>query len=277
MNIVGLGHAGCQIAKNFKEYQQYNVFCVDIENKKYPKFLKVKEQKTHESYEKNYKKLNFDKCKGPTTLILSGAGKISGCCLRILEQLKENEITILYIKSDTMQLSSAAAAHERSTFGVLQQYTRSALFSKMYIVANNNVEKIIEDISLKNYWVDINHIISSTYHMVNVFKNTEPLLSNQAHSKETARISTMGVVNYETSKEKLFYDLQYPRTRKYFYGLASDTTESDKDTLHNIRKFVEGRSGENINSGFSLYSTNYSNNYVYSEHCASFIQEQIVE
>ena len=59
MNIVGLGNAGCQIAKNFKNYEQYQVFCIDVENKGYPTFLSLEYQNSHEDYEKNYKKLKL--------------------------------------------------------------------------------------------------------------------------------------------------------------------------------------------------------------------------
>ena len=57
MNIVGLGHAGCQIAKDFENYEQYRVFCIDVENKGYSTFLPVEQQISHEDYEKNYKNL----------------------------------------------------------------------------------------------------------------------------------------------------------------------------------------------------------------------------
>ena len=30
MNVVGLGNAGCSIAKYFENYPQYNVFYVDV-------------------------------------------------------------------------------------------------------------------------------------------------------------------------------------------------------------------------------------------------------
>ena len=43
MNIVGLGNAGCQVANNFSQWPQYDVFCIDTENKGYTKFFKVEE------------------------------------------------------------------------------------------------------------------------------------------------------------------------------------------------------------------------------------------
>ena len=113
--------------------------------------------------------------------------------------------------------------------------------------------------------------------MINVFENTEPLLTSSSGAKKTVKIGTFGVVNFETGKEKLFYDLQYPRQRKYFYGINSDTLDSDKEILHKIRSFVESAKEEKTDAGFSVYSTDYDDNYVYSVHLASYVQEQNIE
>ena len=85
------------------------------------------------------------------------------------------------------------------------------------------------------------------------------------------------MVNFETGKEKLFYNIQFPRQRKYFYGISSETLDSDKEILHKIRSFAEEAKEEKTDVGFSIYSTNYSDNYVYSIHLASYVQEENVE
>ena len=277
MNIVGLGNTGCQIAKNFEKYGQYKVFYIDVENKGYNNFLQVEGQNTHEEYEKNYKKLDLSQCIGPTTFILNGSGTISGCALRILEQLRANPLEIIYIKSDSALLSDEVKKSARTTLGVLQEYTRSAVFDTIYVISNEKLEQIVEKISLKNYWQDINNIVSSTYHMLTVFENTEALLTAQPKPAKTARIRTLGVVNFETNKEKLFYDLQFPRTKKYFYGINEEFMGSDKELLHKIRNFVSEQASETTSAGFSIYPTNYEHNYVYTVHYASYVQEQKID
>ena len=277
MNIVGLGNSGCQIAKSFKDYGQYQVFCVDVKDKDYPCFVPVKYQKSHEEYEKNYKQLNLKKCKGETTVILCGAGNISGCSLRLLEQLKDNPLTVIYIKPDAGQLMHDQALKDRATFGILQHYARSALFENLYIISNRMVEETMGEVSIKTYWEDINSIISSAYHMINVFGNTEPLLTSSSPRPATAKIGTLGVVNYDTNKEKMFYDIQYPRSKNYFYGINEKTLDKDKEILHKIRVFVNSGATEEIAANFSIFSTSYEHNYIYSAHYASFIQEQKIE
>ena len=273
MNIIGLGKAGCAIAETFKKYDQYNILCVDTKNTGYSNFLSVKLQNSHEEYEKNYKKLNLARYKGPTTLILSGAGKISGCVLRILEQLQGRPINVLYIKPN--DFSNRSFTRDKIVFGVLQQYTRSDKIKKLYVIANKNIESIIGPVTIADYWNNINNVISSTYHMVNVFNNIEPILTNKSIGPPSCKIGTLGVVNYQTLKEKLFYNLQHPRTKNYFFGINSQTLETDKKMFSRIRDFVSSKKAENTDIGFSIFPTQYEENYVYSTHMSSFVQEQI--
>ena len=275
MNIIGLGQAGCAIANRFQKYPEYSVYCLDTKNDNYDaSFLEIKEQKDHEGYESSYLSTELSVDDKPITLILSGAGKISGICLRILEEIHNNDINILYIKPDTTLLTQKAKIREKITFQVLQQYARSAVLKKMYVIDNVLVEKLVEETLIKNYWDDMNEVIANTYHMINVFNNTEPLLKTSTCSLDNARIATFGFVDFETKKEKLLYDLKHPRSKMYYFGINSETIESDKSMLHDIRTFVKERTENNVNISFSIYSTNYEHNYVYSVQEASLVQEE---
>ena len=277
MNIIGIGTPGCRLAKFFEEFEQYKSFYVDTENNNYSNFVKIKKQNSHEDYEMKFKKLKLNLDDEEVTLIVNGCGDISGCTLRILEQLKSKKITVLYLRSDLSQLSQAQKMKHRITFGVLQQYARSNVIDMLYVVSNERVEKALKEVSLKDYWRDINKVIFSTFHMINVFKNTEPLLTTSVASGPTMKIATFGVINYETNKEILFYDLEFPRNKKYFYGINNPTLENDKEILHKIRSFVGDQAGEEIDAGFSIFPTNYDHNYVYSVYYSSLIQEQKIE
>lgn len=274
MNLVGLGNAGCQVVKCLENYPQYKTFCVDTENQGYRKFVSVELQKNHEEYEKNYKRLNLRGLKGHTTVVLNGSGNISGIALRLLEQIKKHKTDVLYIKSDEQTLTAEAKMKEKIVFSVLQQYARSNMINRMWIVDNKNVESILENVSIKNYWQNINNLISNTFHMYNVFINTEPLLTTKAQPTETCRIGTFGVVNFENSNERLFYDLEYARFVNYFYNINEQTMENEGNILSKIREEVSKKSSEETHVAFSIYPTTYDQNYVYSSHVASFIQEQ---
>jgi len=173
MNIVGLGQAGCKIAKELENYSQYKQYYIDVKNEGYDNFHPIKEQFFHQDYEKNYKKLNLKNCKGETTVILSGVGNISGCVLRLLEQLKNNPLNVLYVKADESPILDGQAVKDKIVSQVLQQYARSGKIQRIYMFSNKNTEEIVGDLSIKNYWNQINNAIASTFHMYNIFNNTD--------------------------------------------------------------------------------------------------------
>jgi hypothetical protein len=280
MNILGIGQAGCKIAKQFETFPQYNTFFVDTKNEdNYKNFFKIEEQNTHEEYEKNYKYLDLKKIKGATTIVLAGSGKITGILLRLLKQLKEKELKILYVKPDLSVSSEKSILREHLVFGILQQYARSNLLSQLYVVSNIDVESVLEKIFIPTYWKDINNAIVSTYHMLNVYKNTEPLLNTFSEPGITCKIATLGVVNYKTLNEKLFYNLQKPRLKKYYFGVSEKTLNDEKDLLHKIRIFVEDKSKmeEKCTAGFGIFPTNYEQDYIYTVQYASLIQEEKID
>jgi len=278
LNIIGIGKPGCSITSRLEQHSQYNTFYIDsANNKRYKNFSKVKEQRDHEDYETNYRKIRFkNMSEKTTTVVLSGSGKISGIILRLLEQLSDHSLSVVYIKPDLTLLDETSRMREKIVFGILQQYARSGLLENIQIISNEAVEQALKSVSIADYWEDINDVIASTFHMLNVFDNTEPLLTTIAEEKATTRISTIGVVAYDSLDEKSFYNLHAPRLKKYFFGISQDTLSKEKDLLHNIRSYVKGKSGEKCLACFAIYSTDYNENYVYVSHHASLIQEENV-
>lgn len=275
MNIIGVGQAGCAVAAKFEKMPQYKVFSVDTDDNNYRKLFKVEPQSSHEEYEANYKKINTRLInKEHTTLIVSGASKISGIILRLLEQLKTREMTVMYIKPDLSTSPKEVVMQEKIVFGVLQQYARSGKLANMIIVDNALIEGVVGDISIASYWDEINNVIASTYHMINVFNNTEPLLSTLSSPGTTSRICTLGVVAVENLDEKPFYDLRFPRLKKYFFGISENTLNEKKSLLTEIRSYLKERSTEECSACFAIYSTSYEQDYAYTIHYASFVQEE---
>ena len=277
MNIIGLGEPGCGVASEFEIYEQYNVCYIDHENKRGRKnFHKIARRDSHEEYESKYRKIKFNnlKSKEVTVLAFSGAGKISGAVLRLLEQLKGSPVEILYIKPDFSLLSSAEKTRHKIVLGVLQQYARSRLVNKIHVVDNSLVERVVGNISIQSYWSDINKAISSTFHMLQVFKNTEPMLSNFNDPGQTSTISTFGVLSFNNFDEKTFYNLHKPRCKKYFFGVTEKTLSNEKNLLQRIRTFLSSQQDEKCDYGFAIYSTQYEHDYVYTTHHASLIQEE---
>ena len=272
--IIGLGKGGCNIAKNFEQYPQYNTICIDTEDAGYANFLRLPKQDSHEDYEADYTALDLGDCGDHVGFFCVGAGRISGAALRILEQIKDKKVWVYFLKSTPSELTEKARLRERATFFILQEFARCDMMDRIFLIDNEQVAQHLQDVSIMDYWRKINDTICSTVHMVNYFKHTEGVLSTFFTPPSMAKISTLGVVDVESGEEKLFYDLQFPRHRLYYYAINDDNLRRDSKLLPRIKQHMEEKTTENCVSNYSIYGTDYQENYCYVELFSSFVQEQ---
>ena len=93
MVLIGIGNAGASLINEFsKHHKKITITAAD-----FPKHCKKTED--YEEHCPDFsKKLKFieDEC----WVALCGAGKVSGCTLRVLEKIKDKKINIIYIYPD---------------------------------------------------------------------------------------------------------------------------------------------------------------------------------
>jgi hypothetical protein len=278
MNVVGLGKAGCAIAGAFSKFPQYEIYKFDhgIEG---DNCFEIPKCKSHVEYEKkcpNFKK-DLQKITEDVIFVLCGAGDITGCALRLLEQFSGVSVTVLYIEPDLSMLSETEALQERIVKNILQEYARSGAIERIYLVSNSKVDKCIGDVPIISYYETINQAIANTLHMVNVFKYSEPILGTFTQPHEIARISTLGILDVEENEEKWFYDLQIPRDVVYYYGINEDDLRSDGTLFKKIKNYVKEKVEEKINVSYGVYETNYKQKYCYCVKYSSVVQSYINE
>jgi hypothetical protein len=126
MNVVGLGNAGCKIAKYFEQYPQYNVFTIDEGLKKTSKSLGITKRATHEQYDKKQIRMTRFVDQMPDTgeclFIMAGSGNITGASLQVLKFLKRKfEVDVLYVKPDHELLGRTAFLQDKICYRVLQE------------------------------------------------------------------------------------------------------------------------------------------------------------
>ena len=275
MNIVGLGQAGCNIAEILSQYPQYKTYKIDVglEGKK---CYDVRPQKGPEEYEQNTPSMKtfFKGIKGETLFIIGGSGYISAMCLRIMEQIKDKcEISVLYVRPDTSLLSKNKALQEKSTFKVLQEFARSGLLQMIYLVSNTNLENILGDVPIIGYNNKINELIVSTVHMINVFKNSEPVMGKIEDPAEASRIATFGISDIEGNEEKSFFSLDRTKEKCYIYSINEERLKTEGDLRKKIVSHVKAQAEtEDMKVSFGVFPTNYQQDYCYILNYTSIIQ-----
>ena len=133
--VIGFGGVGCRIAKCFDHYSQYNTICVDNSELDWKDKWVIGKESTPEDYENNFKtipKRIKDKIKDDVVFVLSGSGSVSSGALRFLYQIRDKNVSILYVRPELDLLDQKQTMQERMVFSVLQEYTRSGIFRNIY-------------------------------------------------------------------------------------------------------------------------------------------------
>jgi len=273
--VIGLGSAGCKIADLLSQYSEYSCYKFDVGLKKGKYTFPLKESEKLEDYEQKMPSpRSFLKTvKGDVLFIMSGGGKVSSCALRILEAVKKNKITVLYIRPELSLLSNTQATLERMTYGILQEYARSGLFSDLILISNSEVDKILGGLTIKDYESGINHTVASTLHMINVYRNIRPLVSTFDKKPEGVRISTIGVCDPQTGEEKMFFSLDKVTDIEYYYAFDKRDIETNKNLLSEVKNNINEKKEVAKRVTYGVYETEYKQNYLYCVHGTSIIQQ----
>ena len=273
--VIGLGGVGCKVAKCFSNYPQYNIVCIDNESSDWSDQMVVKKQPKLEMYEENFKTLTKkvkDKIKDDIIFVLSGSSDVSSIALRVLQQLKSKNITILYVRPELDLLDERSALQERVIYSVLQEYTRSGLFKKIYLTSNSKIDTMILDASIKEYYPAINNLIVSCLHMMNVFDNGKSIINNFSEVNEARRICTLGILNMEDKQEVLFSDFEDAMEKRLYYGISENTLNNDKNLQRNIIKLIKEKNSELCKYSYSVHETQYEHDFCYVKTFSSKVQ-----
>ena len=247
--VIGLGQAGCAIVDKFAQYSQYKTYKMDTGLSMSPTTFTLEECQKIEDYEKNRPEVGlfFEGLSGDILFVVGGGGKISVTSLSILQQLSHCNINVLYIKPDEAFLGNQNKMIHNLVFNVFQEYARSGVFERMYIVENSLVEKSIPTVSIKNYYNNLNDAIVSSLHMINLFNHIESVTDTFCELPAGVRISTIGFVDPKKNNDNLFGDIKNSLKRKMESG---------------------------VRVSYGIFETDYDEDYIYCVHHTSVIQGQ---
>ena len=275
-SVIGLGGVGCRVAKCFDKYPQYNVICVDDEPMEWKDKLVVKKQQTPEIYEEKFRtvpKRIKEKIKEDVIFVLSGSSMISAIALKFLYQIREKNITILCIRPESDLLDDTESMQERMIFSVLQEYARSGVFRNIYLTSNSEMDALIENASIKEYYPAMNNLIASIFHMVMVFDHQDPEVSNFSIINESRRVCTLGILDIQNGTESLLFPFTDPMDTRLYYGISQASLAEDQNLQRNIIKLIKEKNQELCKYSYGVYETQYESDFCYIKTYSSKVQE----
>ena len=269
MLIVGLGKAGCNIARLFKKHKQYHVELLD-EDKGIEKCDTVE---GYDAVDFNVRKKAL-KTASEGILFVCGSGKVAGATLRILEAFKHVKMTVVYIKPDLDFAASDELKRNKVHFNVLQQYARSGLILELILIDNKLVLDVAGHGTVYKYYENVNFLIYSAIHTINYCKNVKPDFGSVHSPKKISRITTLGYGVLKKNEEKMLFLLDNISETSYIININEDDLSNDVDLLPNIKTMVGQNKGQGRISSFAIWSTTEEQNYYYTKHYTHFIQNE---
>jgi len=219
ISIIGLGNAASAIAEKFADTSNYNVYLMNSNVSRASKYkFKLKKYDKPEEYEENIPNVKkfFKDIDNDVQFIVMGASYSSNYALGILEQIKDKKVNVFYIKPDTELLTGVPRLIEKAVFGILQEYARSGLLNSITLFSNLNLENILQNIPVKDYYDTLNSSIFSTMHYLNFFEHTEPEIGQVSKPSEINRIRSIAMLNMKTLEEKWCFPLDIDRELCYY-------------------------------------------------------------
>lgn len=263
ITVIGLGNCGCALASKFEVHPRYKVLKLDKHPSSSKGYFRLPDFDKPEKYEEakiNFKKF-FSRIKGEVLFLVGGSGIISNASLVVLSQAKHCKIRVLYVRPDHLFLSENATLTDNLVFNVFQQYARSGVFEELLIVSNTEIEKLLGDVSVVDYYSGINDAIVYSVHTLNCLKRTTPIFGNLSEPLEVSRISTIGKVNLETGEETLFFSLDKVREKSYYYIIGKKNIQEDKNLLRRIKEQMRKKYDPTIKISFGIFESDIDENF----------------
>jgi hypothetical protein len=263
MTIIGLGNTGCNIAEKFEKVEGTKVVLIDsdIEGEN---CISLKKCNTPEEYENSIQDLpQLNEADYRVFMIVGGSGKISGASLKILGQLKARELNVVYIRPDLEGLQDTAKLQDTLVFNVFQEYARSGVFKKSYLISNAKVEKILGDIPVIGYYEKLNDVIFNALGFILTHESKNGIINNLSVIKETERIATVGFFDLTSGNEELLYELEGVDNKHFYFVINEDTLKTDGSLLKKIKQTMIEKSVDNTKCSFTIHSTKQEQSYCF--------------
>lgn len=272
--VICLGSKACDIGELFENQENFQVKLIDkdIEG---DNCFSLEKQKTPEDYEKNVPSMSdffSDVCE-EILFITTGECDVLSCSLKILQQVKNKNVTIIYLRPNSDFLSRQGALQDRMAFNIFQEYTRSGLFKKLFLINEENIEQhLLNEMPITEIY---EAYLKMIYNFVLNLNNTEtdPLINHFSEPKEISRICTFAFYHLHTDTEISMYNFNLIDDKIYHFFLTEDTLNTNTKIMREIKDKLKNKAVDNTKISYTIYKTSGNTDYCFTLYFSKAIQQ----
>jgi hypothetical protein len=277
--IIGIGKTGGIIADQFNSYPEYRVYKVSSPPSEDVATLSVPLCADMEEYEKNFDEqeaavyLRSITPDDEVMVVVEGGDPLGGILLRLLLLVRKSHLNVLYISPDRQLISSIQQRDDKITFGVLQEYARSGVFERIFLIHRPVIEELMGDAPLDKHEESMAYFLSYTVAMRNYFLNTTALTAQGGGIPRHARISTFGGAVLEVeSGLSMFYPLEGVGDIHLFYGIPKSDIADDASLMKQIKAHVKSVRTDDTAVSYSIHATTLDKPLIIGEFYTTHVQ-----
>ena len=259
--VICLGHKACDIGELFEKSFQVKLIDIDIEGEN---CFSLTRQKTPEDYEKNVPRMDsfFNDISDDVLFITSSDSDAVSCSLKILEQIKHKNISIVYLRSDRSFLTSRGVMVDRVVFNVLQEYTRSGLFKNIFLIDETQMDAFVSESAIEQYYETYLKFVRDMI-LNYISTKTEAVIDYNIMPAEVERIATFAVYSLADDTETALYNINLINTKNYHFFLTEDTLKNDKKIMRSIKEKIKNKAVDNTRVSYTIRGTSAKTDYCF--------------
>ena len=269
--IICLGPKACDIGELFEKNNKYKVKLID-KNIEGENCFSLSNHPTPEDYEKKCPDMTnfFSDVTEEITFITSGDCDVLSASLAILSYLKNKNLNILYLKP-TKNFNINLV--DKVAFNVFQEYARSGLFKKIFLIDETQIELFLSDIPISDWYENYLELIYKTYVSIDSLNDKEAVIDNYFPPKDLSRISSFGFYHLENDVENMFFELKNIDDKCYNFVINETALKTDNKLFKLIKENIKNKAVDNTKISYRIHSTNNEKTYCYVLAHTKFIQE----
>ena len=161
-------------------------------------------------------------------------------------------------------MDNKSKLRNRAHFHVLQEYARSGVFSKIYLIDNQCIKEAIGKVPVLKYYEKMNKYIFDSIHLLNVYQKSDAVFDTLQSDLNTCRIATISAYSMTSNVEKDFFYLKNVNQIKYFFGINRLRIEEDENLIDEVSSISSANTNAECISSYGIFQTDYDYDICYA-------------